>query len=254
MCSATRRTAACSPLSFSIAWPQNRRMAQLAVHEISKEFPTRSGSLSVLRGASLELAAGENVAILGPSGSGKSTLLHIIGTLDRPTSGTVAIDDQNPFGLDEAGLAHFRNEKIGLVFQDHHLLPQCSVLENVLVPTLAEGRASTELIARAEELLARVGLSERIEHRPAELSGGERQRVALARALIRNPVLLLADEPTGNLDRTTADSVGRLLLELVAARQMMLVVVTHSQALADILDRRLELNDGRLEPERTPPG
>jgi lipoprotein-releasing system ATP-binding protein len=222
-------------------------MSQLIVNSVAKEFPTRSGTLRVLDGASLELAAGENVAILGPSGSGKSTLLHIIGTLDRPTSGEVTLDGQNPFELDEPGLAHFRNRRIGLVFQDHHLLPQCSVLENVLVPTLAEGTASDEAVARAGELLDRVGLSRRLEHRPAELSGGERQRVALARALIHNPVLLLADEPTGNLDRTTAAGVGRLLVELTAHEQMMLVVVTHSLQLADVLDRRLELNEGRLE-------
>ncbi|HZZ30114.1 MAG TPA: ABC transporter ATP-binding protein [Pirellulales bacterium] len=223
-------------------------MPDLVVENITKEFPTRAESLSVLRGVSLELSRGENVAILGPSGSGKSTLLYIVGTLDRPTSGRVELKGANPFTLDEPQLADFRSRQIGFVFQDHYLLPQCSVLENVLLPTVAQAGQNGALLERARMLIDRVGLSQRIDHRPAELSGGERQRVALARALIHKPVLLLADEPTGNLDRSTAAGVGKLLLELERDEQMMLIVVTHSQELAALFDRRLELNAGKLSP------
>src|SRR5207253_4264054 len=175
---------------------------------------------------------GENAAILGPSGSGKSTLLSILGTLEPPTSGSVFLAGKNPFALDEAELAAFRRESIGFVFQDHHLLPQCTVLENVLVPFLADGSATQDDVQRAADLLGRVGLAERLTHRPAELSGGERQRVAIARALVRGPTLLLADEPTGNLDRTTARSIAELLLELQTEQNTILVVVTHSEILA----------------------
>jgi lipoprotein-releasing system ATP-binding protein len=221
-------------------------MPDLTVENVTKEYPTRAESLVVLRGASLELSRGENVAILGPSGSGKSTLLYIIGTLDRPTAGRIALQGADPFKLDEPQLADFRNERIGFVFQDHFLLPQCSVLENVLLPTIATGAPDDALIMRAKMLIDRVGLSNRIEHRPAELSGGERQRVAVARALIRNPSLLLADEPTGNLDRTTATSIGKLLLELGREEQTMMIIVTHSLELAATFDRRLELDAGKL--------
>jgi lipoprotein-releasing system ATP-binding protein len=221
-------------------------MPDLVVQDVIKEFPTRAEALVVLRGVSLELSPGENLAILGPSGSGKSTLLHILGTLDRPTSGTVTLSGQNPFELDEPRLADFRNRRIGFVFQDHHLLPQCSVLENVLLPTIANGAATKDSIDRAKMLLDRVGLSQRLEHRPAELSGGERQRVAVARAMIFRPALLLADEPTGNLDRTNAAAIGRLLLEVPREEQTMLIVVTHSLELAALFQRRRELDDGRL--------
>src|SRR6516165_8457525 len=186
----------------------------LQVNHLCKEYPTRSGPLSVLRGISLELHPGEALAVMGPSGSGKSTLLHILGTLDRPTAGTVTLDGTDPFTLTEPALADFRNRHIGFVFQDHHLLPQCSVLENVLIPTLVARDVRAGAENRARQLLARIGLAERLDHRPAELSGGERQRVAVARALILEPILLLADEPTGNLDRGTARGVGQLLLEL----------------------------------------
>jgi lipoprotein-releasing system ATP-binding protein len=221
-------------------------MSQLVVDKVTKEFPTRGKPLVVLRGASLTLAAGENVAVLGPSGSGKSTLLSIIGTLDTPTTGSVKLDGRNPFDLPEPQLADFRNQRVGFVFQDHHLLPQLSVLENVLVPTLATGRQTKAAADRARVLLDQVGLDNRLSHRPAELSGGERQRVALARALVMNPTLVLADEPTGNLDRTTALSVGRLLLELQKQQNTMLVVVTHSLDLAGLFQRQLQLDDGRL--------
>jgi lipoprotein-releasing system ATP-binding protein len=222
-------------------------MSSLQVTHLGKDYPTRSGPLSVLRDVNLELARGEALAVMGPSGSGKSTLLHILGTLDRPTTGTVQLAGTDPFTLPEKSLADFRNRHIGFVFQDHHLLPQCSVLENVLIPTLvgADQRAESESWAR--HLLERVGLSGRLEHRPAELSGGERQRVAVARALIRHPVLLLADEPTGNLDRRAAHAVGELLLELHRQEQTILVVVTHSTDLARTFPRQLEMVDGSLQ-------
>jgi len=222
-------------------------MPELVVADITKSFPTRAEPLEVLRGVSCRLAAGENLAVTGPSGCGKSTLLHIIGTLDAPTTGSVQLDGADPFGLSEPQLAAFRNHQIGFIFQDHHLLPQCSVLENVLLPTLADGHAQPQSVERAQMLLERVGLSARLDHRPAELSGGERQRTAIARALINRPMLLLADEPTGNLDRATAGEVARLLVELQTQEQTMLIVVTHSLELAGMLQRRVELNGGKLE-------
>jgi lipoprotein-releasing system ATP-binding protein len=216
----------------------------LTLQNLHKSYPTRSGELSVLRDIHLALNDGEALAIIGPSGSGKSTLLYILGTLERPTSGSYKLGDREPFQLKDAELAHFRNRSIGFVFQDHHLLPQCSVLENVLIPTLA---GSTEnLEDRARQLLDRVGLSGRLDHRPAELSGGERQRVAVARALIYKPLLLLADEPTGNLDRKTAQTVGEMLLEMHQQERTMLIVVTHSADLAKLLARRMEMLDGTL--------
>ncbi|MCA9123040.1 MAG: ABC transporter ATP-binding protein [Planctomycetaceae bacterium] len=218
----------------------------LIVDLVAKQYPTRGEPLVVLRGVSFELSAGENIAILGPSGCGKSTLLNLIGTLDEPTSGTITLKGENPFALTEPQLAHFRNRNIGFVFQDHHLLPQLSVLENVLVPTLAEGSPNDEQLKRARDLIDRVGLAERIEHRPAELSGGERQRVAAARALVNNPILLLADEPTGSLDRANAKAMGDLLLELQRQEHTMLIVVTHSLELAGQMSRQLELDDGQL--------
>ena len=218
----------------------------LHVSNLSKDYPTRSGPLSVLRDISLELQPGESLAIMGPSGSGKSTLLNILGTLDRPTSGTVRLADKDPFALPEAELAGFRNRHIGFIFQDHYLLPQCSVVENVLIPTLA-GTANANDMPWALELLERVGLKDRLEHRPAELSGGERQRVAVARALIRHPLLLLADEPTGNLDRKTAQGVGELLRDLHAREKTILIVVTHSPDLARQFPRQVEMIEGTLQ-------
>ncbi len=217
----------------------------LSVQEVSKSFLLGEETVRVLDGASLELPGGEAAAIVGPSGSGKSTLLHLIGTLDRPDSGSIEIDGRDPLALPEPELARFRNRSIGFVFQDHHLLPQYSVLENVLLPTLAfrhDGPAARE---RAAELLRRVGLEHRLGHRPAELSGGERQRVAVARALVNRPSLLLCDEPTGSLDGKTAESVSDLLLELHADEGAMLVVVTHSPDLAARFERRYAIEDGR---------
>lgn len=221
-------------------------MSELIVENVAKQFPTRSEPLVVLRDVSFRLGSGESLAIVGPSGSGKSTLLYILGTLEAPTSGRVSLAGQNPHELSEPEQARFRNERIGFVFQDHHLLPQCDVLENVLIPTLAHGRPAPETIERAKMLLAGVGLDARLAHRPAELSGGERQRVAIARALIHRPALLLADEPTGNLDRTTAAQVAELLLNLQSAEGTLLVAVTHSADLAGRMQRQLELDEGRL--------
>jgi lipoprotein-releasing system ATP-binding protein len=220
----------------------------LRVNHLCKDYPTRSGPLSVLRDINFELAAGEALAVMGPSGSGKSTLLHILGTLDQPTSGSIDLDGSNPFALPERALADFRNRHIGFVFQDHYLLPQCSVLENVLIPTLAAHDGHEAANKWARELLERVGLSSRLDHRPAELSGGERQRVAIARALIHRPQLLLADEPTGNLDRRTAINVGQLLLDMHREEQTILVVVTHSSELARMLPALCEMVDGQLQP------
>jgi lipoprotein-releasing system ATP-binding protein len=216
----------------------------LAVDGVSKQYPTPQGTLAVLRDVSLSLDRGDAAAIMGPSGSGKSTLLAILGALEAPTSGTVALDGANPYTLPEAELAAFRNQRVGFVFQDHCLLPQCTVFENVLIPTLVAPPAG--YAARARDLLEIVGLTGRLDHFPAQLSGGEKQRVALARALIREPVLLLCDEPTGNLDRRNADAVASLLVDLHQRQRTILVVVTHSQALADHFPRRLELIDGQL--------
>ncbi len=218
----------------------------LQVRDLSKEYPTRSGPLSVLRGINFDLGPGEALAVMGPSGSGKSTLLYILGTLERPTAGSIRLNEAEPFALPERRLADFRNRHVGFIFQDHHLLPQCSVLENVLIPTLAARDDSAKVEARARELLERVGLSGRLDHRPAELSGGERQRVAVARALIHNPALMLADEPTGNLDRHTAQAVGQLLVELHRQQGTILLVVTHSAELARLFPRRMEMYDGTL--------
>jgi lipoprotein-releasing system ATP-binding protein len=219
--------------------------ALLEVTDLSKEYPSPRGPLSVLSGVSLRLASGQAASIMGPSGSGKSTLLHILGALEPPTSGAVTLDADNPYQLPEKRLAAFRNEKIGFVFQDHCLLPQLSVLENVLTPTLV-ARARNDSAQRARELLDQVGLSERLDHRPAELSGGEKQRVALARALINRPVLLLCDEPTGNLDRKSAEVVASILLELHAQQAIILVVVTHSAELAARFPIRYEMADRNI--------
>ena len=199
----------------------------IKIRNLHKSF----GEHRLFKGIDLEVAKGEAVAIIGPSGSGKSTLLYILGALDRPTSGTVTLGGEDPFTLDGTALAAYRNRRIGFVFQDHALLPQCSLLENVLLPTLV-GAPDADAPARARGLLDRVGLGSRLDHRPAQLSGGEKQRAAIARALIRQPQLLLCDEPTGNLDADSADAVASLLFELHAAQQTVLVVVTHSETLA----------------------
>ncbi len=219
----------------------------LEVADLSKDYPTPQGALPILSGVSLSLKRGDGVSIMGPSGCGKSTLLYILGALEPPTSGTVRLDDQDPFQLKERELAAFRNRKVGFVFQDHCLLPQCSVIENVLTPTLVSGSNGKDKAERARQLLDQVGLIERIEHRPAELSGGEKQRAALARALVMEPLLLLCDEPTGNLDQKSAETVASLLVELHHRQETILIVVTHSAELAARLPIRYELHEQRLQ-------
>jgi lipoprotein-releasing system ATP-binding protein len=229
----------------------------LRADNVAKSYATPRGELPILNGISLTLNRGDAVAVMGPSGSGKSTLLYLLGALEPPSSGTVTLDGQDPYALGEREQAAFRNRHIGFVFQDHSLLPQLSVLENVLAPTLVRVRlkpdATSEVRlkadatpARARELLEQVGLGARLDHRPGELSGGEKQRAAVARALIMEPTLLLCDEPTGNLDRTSADAVASLLLDLHTARRTILVVVTHSAALAGRFPVQYEMADGRL--------
>lgn len=219
----------------------------LKVDHVSKEYPAPGGPLKIVSDVSLSLARGDAVSIMGPSGSGKSTLLYIIGALEPPTSGTVSLDGQNPFQLKEKDLAGFRNEAIGFIFQDHCLLSQCSVLENVLTPTLVSA-ADGSSEKRARELLKVVGLADRLDHQPAQLSGGEKQRVALARALIMKPQLLLCDEPTGNLDHKSAEVVASLLLDLHQQQETILIVVTHSAELAARFPKRYELIDQQLSP------
>ena len=221
-------------------------MPQLSVKNVAKSFPSAEETVTVLRDVSLELSGGDSLAIIGPSGSGKSTLLQILGTLDRPDSGSVTVDGEDPFGLSEKELAAWRNQRVGFIFQDHHLLPQLSVMENVLVPTLASGKPSQEHLGRASELLEAVGLSHRTNHIPAALSGGERERVAIARSLLMQPSLILADEPTGNLDRVTAEAITELLLKLQAENDAILICVTHSSKLAEAMAARKELLDGQL--------
>jgi lipoprotein-releasing system ATP-binding protein len=224
----------------------NKSDGDLTVEGLTKEFVSEAGRLVVLNGAGLRMQRGEALAVMGPSGSGKSTLLYILGTLERPTAGTMRLLGEDAFARSDADLARYRNQKIGFIFQDHHLLPQCNVMENVLIPALAGAGAGDVESRRAAELLERVGLKNRIRHRPGQLSGGERQRVAVCRALINQPVLLLADEPTGNLDRANAEAVGDLLLELNRQQQTVLICVTHSSELAARFPRRAELVDGRL--------
>ena len=217
----------------------------LTVSHVNKEYPAPHGSLTVLSDVTFSLTPGEAAAITGPSGSGKSSLLYMLGALEPPTSGEITLGGRNPFTLPASALADFRNAEIGFVFQDHCLLPQCTVLENVLVPTLVakQGDGASEL---ARTLLDQVGLSGRLDHRPTELSGGEKQRVAIARALIRRPKLVLCDEPTGNLDQKSAVKVASLLLDLHRRQQNILIVVTHSERLAAEFPVRFEIDNGSV--------
>ena len=220
----------------------------LEVDRVSKTFPAAGEPVSALVDVSLALAPGGRLAIMGPSGSGKSTLLAVMGGLEPPTAGTVRLDGVDPYALDAGGRARFRNARIGFVFQDHHLLGGCTALDNVVLPALADGPAGRDLVARAARLLDRVGLAGRADHLPAELSGGERQRVAVARALVMSPRLVLADEPTGQLDGRSAATVADLLVELVAEAGGMLVVVTHADTIAARVGTVRRIVDGRLEP------
>jgi lipoprotein-releasing system ATP-binding protein len=219
----------------------------LEIHNLSKEYSTPGGTIRVLSGVCLSMAPGESASIVGPSGSGKSTLLYILGALETPTSGVVRLHGESPFDLDESRLAIFRNEMVGFVFQDHHLLPQCSVLENVLIPTLVARSADAAVEKHAMQLLDQVGLGARIRHRPHELSGGEKQRVALARALVCKPKLVLCDEPTGNLDHESTGTVASLLLELHRSQKNILVVVTHNLELAQRFGLKYRLSDAGLQ-------
>ena len=218
----------------------------LEAADVGKEYPTPGEPLVVLRDVSLSMRGGESLAVVGPSGSGKSTLLNILGTLDRPTRGSVKISGEDPFALDAKALAKFRAGKIGFVFQEHHLLPQCTALENVLVARLACGKVAEADLQRGRELLRRVGLEKRESHVPAELSGGERQRVAIARALMNRPAVLLCDEPTGNLDPKISHVVGEMIGELARESGAILIVVTHSRALAEMCARQARVEEGRL--------
>lgn len=222
----------------------------LILNEVSKRYESLDSAppLEILRGVTFEVAGGESIAIVGPSGSGKSTLLNIIGTLDRPTSGQVTLEGNDLSRLTDAQLAAVRNRQIGFIFQSHYLLPQCTVMENVLVPTLADSESKLRYGAeeRARKLLECVGLEKRLGHRPGQLSGGERQRAAVVRALINQPKLLLADEPTGSLDRAAAEELGELLVKLNREQTVTLIVVTHALDLAKRMARVLELRDGKL--------
>jgi lipoprotein-releasing system ATP-binding protein len=224
------------------------RNTVLEVRNLCKSYPAPAGSIRILTDITLSLRAGDSVSIVGPSGSGKSTLLYILGALEPPTSGTVLLGGKNPFELEERDLAAFRNGQVGFVFQDHHLLPQCTVLENVLIPTLIAQDADGTHQRRALDLLEQVGLGPRIHHRPHELSGGEKQRVALARALIQKPQLILCDEPTGNLDHEATGAVANLLLELHRSQQTILIVVTHNLELAQRFSLKYRLTDTCLRP------
>ena len=226
----------------------NNSKTILKLSNVTKEYNGSAVPTQVLKGIDLSIEKGEMVAIVGPSGCGKSTLLNLIGALDRPSSGSITFDDEDLQKLNDKELAIFRNRSIGFVFQLHHLLPQCSVLENVLIPTLVNKQAESPK-DRAERLLTRVGLADRMSYKPGQLSGGERQRVAVVRALINQPGILLADEPTGSLSREGSDNLAQLLIELNKEEGMTLIVVTHSMTLAKKMDRIIELRDGVLTAE-----
>jgi lipoprotein-releasing system ATP-binding protein len=231
--------------------PKNVRIMMLEFVHVAKRYdsPGDKQGLSVLKDITLKVQPGRSLAVVGPSGSGKSTLLNIMGALDHPTGGQVLFDGRDLAVLGEKELAQIRNKQIGFVFQLHHLLPQCTVLENVLVPTLADKKRPSmkEVSDRAEHLLERVGLKEFLLYRPGELSGGQRQRVAVVRALINNPKLLLADEPTGSLDKDSSENIAELLVELNKSEKVTLIVVTHSLGLAERMGQVMELSDGLLK-------
>lgn len=221
--------------------------ALLEVVELFKSYGSGESRVDVLKGISISLGKGETVALLGASGAGKSTLMHILGALDRPTSGSVRYDGKDIFAKSESQLASFRNRAIGFVFQFHHLLPEFSALENVMMPAMINGTSRDEASSSARSILGEVGLGHRVTHKPGELSGGEQQRVAVARALVMNPQLLLADEPTGNLDMKTSESIHELFEELHCSRGLSIMVVTHNERLASRTMRQIRLVDGRVQ-------
>ncbi len=241
----TMKKQAKSQASFKIN-PINTPMVRLA--GISRKFKTNTSFLQVLRDVDFDIYRGETVAVVGSSGIGKSTLLHIIGTLDRPDEGKIVFEDSDLFSLDDENLAAFRNRKIGFVFQFHHLLQGFSALENVMLPCLLDNQGKKKARMQAQAVLDRVGLGSRLSHRAEDLSGGEQQRVALARALVMKPDMLLADEPTGNLDRNNSRQVHQLLMELNHEFNMTLIVVTHNNELADLMNRKVTLKEGRVLP------
>ena len=219
---------------------------EIRVQDVWKSFPRDGERVEVLKGVSLRIAPAELVAVVGPSGVGKSTLLHLLGALERPTSGEILYAETALSTLNDAALAEFRNRQVGFVFQFHHLLPEFTALENVMLPLLIRRVPMGETRARAQSLLAQVGLAERLHHRPGELSGGEQQRVALARALVGEPTVLLADEPTGNLDSKTGEEVFELLRQINRERRLTSLIVTHNEVLAGRTDRVLRMLDGRM--------
>ncbi|MFQ5707494.1 MAG: ABC transporter ATP-binding protein [bacterium] len=223
----------------------------LVAHELYKSYPVGNGKVRVLKGINLEVTQGQIVSIVGPSGVGKSTLLHILGTLDRPTKGTIEINQTDVFRFDDKKLAEFRNQTIGFVFQFHHLLPEFTALENVMMPGLIARKPNTKVSQRAATLLKEVGLEHRLHHRPGELSGGELQRVAVARALLNDPSIVLADEPSGNLDLEASQALHRLLWHLSRKYSKTFLIVTHNLELARQADRSIEILDGRIKNEQT---
>lgn len=224
-------------------------MAEIRVENLVKSYRQGSRTVEALRGIDCVFTAGESIAIVGPSGAGKTTLIHILGTIDGPSGGRVLFDGQDVFALRERDLARFRNRTVGFVFQFHHLLPEFTALENTMMPALIQGMDKGEAAGRAQEILEQVGLRDRMSHKPGELSGGERQRVAVARSLILKPDVLLADEPTGNLDRDTGEGVYQLLQQMNEERGLTVIIVTHNEEIASRLPRRIRLVDGRIVRE-----
>lgn len=227
-------------------------MSKILITEgLYKTYDSGPQKVEVLKGIDLEVSAGEIVVIMGPSGVGKSTLLHLVGGLDRPTAGEVYIEDDNLFELKEKALAIFRNKAIGFVFQFHHLLPEFTALENVMLPGMMHGREVGPVELKANKILSEIGLSDRLDHKPSELSGGEQQRVAVARALINNPKLVLADEPTGNLDKRNSESLYELILDLNTRMKQTFIIVTHNELMAKHANRVIELEDGKIKTNHT---